>query len=159
MNLVEVNSSFVEGLSDWDTFITFTCRGGKTDVLNLRPRVRRFMRDQCPDATYFAAFEPHKRGGWHAHLISRLGQKRITKASLDKKGVKVKYCNRLHNKALRFFGRSEIKKVKDKTAVTTYCAKRVSQYTNKNLHAGEYDIQFGDCYIGRSEKSRALMHE
>lgn len=155
MNIVDVNAEFVSGLSDWDTFITVTCRGGNTDVLNLRPRVRRFMRDQCPDATYFAAFEPHKKGGWHAHLIARLGPKRIAQSSLFKKG-KFQYCDHIHNKALRFFGRTQIVPVKDKEAVTTYCAKRVSQYTNKNIDAGEYDIQFGDCYVGRKERSYAL---
>jgi hypothetical protein len=155
MNIVDVNAEFVSGLSDWDTFITFTCRGGNTDCLNLRSRVQRFMRHQVPDATYFAAYEPHKKGGYHAHLISRLGKDRIKKASSYKKGD-FQYCDHIHKKALRFFGRTEIVPVKDKNAVTTYCAKRVSQYTNKNVEAGEYDIQFGDCYIGRKEKSLAV---
>lgn len=142
-NYKPISAEWLENLTQFNTFLTITVRGGETPLKTLTRRVTEFYKQNLPDATIFTAYEPHANGiGYHAHSMARIPRSRVTELTSIKQDGKPTYCRKLWRKLHRKFGRSSVSEIKDQSHVTNYCQKRVFDYATKDNQA-VFALQFG----------------
>ena len=142
-NYKPINAEWLEDLTQFNTFLTITCRGGDMPLKSLVRMLSEFYKRNLPDATIFTAYEPHANGiGYHAHSMARIPRSRVTELTSIKQDGKPTYCRKLWRKLHRKFGRSSVSEIKDQSHVTNYCQKRVFDYATKDNQA-VFALQFG----------------
>lgn len=154
-NYKPISAEWIAGLTEFNTFITNTVRGGECPLHELVPNLTNFYKRNLPDSTIFIAFEPHANGiGYHAHAMVRITDDRVRLLTPRiKPDGKPLYCRRLHTKALRQFGRCSISEIKNYQAVVNYSQKRVFDYATKDNKA-VFKILFGNSQECRDDYHR-----
>jgi|TARA_B110000438_G_C15739716_1_gene617902 hypothetical protein len=142
-NYKPISAEWLESLTQFNTFITVTERGGMTSLEDLINKLVPFYKTNLPDSVVFTAFEPHANNiGYHAHSMAHIPDERITLLTANKKDGKPTYCRKLWHKLHQKFGRSSISAIKDQAHVATYCQKRVFDYSTKG-NQSVYNLLFG----------------
>ena len=52
----EITKDYVKNLADWNTWITVSFRGGKMPLIKAQGLFEKFMKNECDDVSYFAAY-------------------------------------------------------------------------------------------------------
>lgn len=154
-NYKPISAEWISSLSEFNTFLTQTFKGGRTSLSNAIQRVTDFYKKQLPDATFFIAFEPHASGlGYHAHAMANIPDTRIKLLTPQiKPDGKPLYCRRLWAKAIRSMGRNTISEIKNYNHVVNYAQKRVFDYQSKEKEA-VFKILFGNSPECRADYLR-----
>ena len=148
----EITKDYVKNLAEWNTWITVSFRGGKMPLIKAQGLFEKFMKNECDDVSYFAAYELHNNGiGWHIHALAHLPQHRLDQYCVNVRDGKPTYCRKLWRKLYEEFGRNTISEIEDLDKVSDYCQKHVLDYTTKGdvRGLGVYDTKFGNGEDGK----------
>ena len=142
-NYKPISAEWLENLTQFNTFLTVTERGGMTSLDDLYKKLVAFYKANLPDAVIFTAFELHANGiGYHGHSMAHIPDQRVEALTARVNDGKPTYCRKLWTKLHRKFGRSSISEIKDQRHVTNYCQKRVFDYSTKG-NQSVFNLQFG----------------
>ena len=142
-NYKPISAEWLEDLTQFNTFLTVTERGGMTSLEDLIKKLVPFYKLNLPDSIIFTSFEPHgNKLGYHAHSMANIPMARVDALTAQVKDGKPTYCRKLWTKLHRKFGRSSISSIKDQTHVSNYCQKRVFDYSTKG-NTSVYNLIFG----------------
>lgn len=159
-NYKPISAEWIANLTEFNTFLTQTFKGGRTPLRSAIQQVLEFYKKQLPDSSFFIAFEPHASGlGYHAHAMANIPDERVQALTPQiKSDGKPLYCRRLWQKAIRKMGRNTISKIENYNHVVNYAQKRVFDYQSKEKDA-VFKILFGNSPECRADYLRCKKGE